>query len=127
MVPIAAVAEVMTGIAGLTVKVSAAVPVPVTLVAPMVTVVVPVTVGVPVMAPVLVLTAKPVGSPVAQPEAIYEDFTNLHVRLDPSQIRSVVSPPHKRGLFGDGNAPWRKKSDARNYLERLHRLYALLP
>lgn len=72
---------------------------------------------------------KPVGSPIPHsgPWANYEEFTNLHVRLSPSEIKSVVSAPHERGLFGDGNPPWRKKSYAKDYLERLRRLYALLP
>lgn len=72
---------------------------------------------------------KPVGSnvPRSGPFANYEEFTNLHVKLSASQIQSVVSAPHERGLFGDGNPPWRKKSYAKDYLERLRRLYALLP
>ena len=72
---------------------------------------------------------KPVGSivPSSGPYANYEEFTNLHVQLDSAQIRSVVSAPHERGLFGDGNPPWRKKSYAREYLQRLQKLYALLP
>ena len=55
----------MTGVAGLIVKVSVALPVPPALVALMVTVYVPAVVGVPEINPVLVLTLKPAGSPVA--------------------------------------------------------------
>ena len=71
---------------------------------------------------------KPVGStvPASGPDVKYEEFTNLHVRLSPSQIEAVVSPPHARGLFGDANSPWRRKSYAREYLERLNKLYGLL-
>lgn len=71
---------------------------------------------------------KPVGSnvPASGPNAIYEEFTNLHVQLGPEQILAVVSPPHERGLFGDGNAPWHSKSNAKAYLERLKKLEALL-
>lgn len=71
---------------------------------------------------------KPVGSPAptSGPFANYEEFKNLHVKLTAAQIQSVVSVPHERGLFGDGNPPWRKKSYAKEYLERLKKLYALL-
>jgi hypothetical protein len=71
---------------------------------------------------------KPVGSatPRFGPLANYEEHVNLHVRLSPQQIQSVVSPPHMRGLYGDENPPWRKKSDAKAYMERLKRLHAIL-
>ena len=55
----------ITGAAGLIVKVSVALPVPPALVALMVTVYVPAVVGVPEIKPVLVFTVKPAGSPVA--------------------------------------------------------------
>jgi hypothetical protein len=55
----------MTGVAGLIVKASVAVPVPPVLVAPRVTLEVPTPAGVPVTSPELVLTDKPDGSPVA--------------------------------------------------------------
>ena len=55
----------MTGVAGLIVKVSVALPVPPALVALMVTLYVPAVVGVPEINPVLVFTDKPAGSPVA--------------------------------------------------------------
>ena len=55
----------MTGVAGLIVRVSVALPVPPALVALMVTVYVPAVVGVPEINPVLVFTVKPAGSPVA--------------------------------------------------------------
>jgi hypothetical protein len=55
----------MTGVAGLIVKVSVAVPVPPALVALMVTVYVPAVVGVPEIMPLLVFTLRPAGSPVA--------------------------------------------------------------
>ena len=72
---------------------------------------------------------KPVGSnvPASGPDAVYEEFLNLHVRLSAEEICTVVSPPHERGLFGDGNAPWHSKSNAKAYLERLKKLQALLP
>jgi hypothetical protein len=72
---------------------------------------------------------KPVGSnvPASGPNAIYEEFDNLHVQLGTKEIQSVVSPPHERGLFGDGNAPWHSKSNAKAYLERLEKLQGLLP
>jgi len=55
----------MTGVAGLIVKVSVALPVPPELVALMVTLYVPAVVGVPEITPVLVFTDRPAGSPVA--------------------------------------------------------------
>ena len=56
---------VMTGFAGLIVKVNVALPVPPELVALMVTLYVPAVVGVPEIKPVLVFTVKPDGRPVA--------------------------------------------------------------
>jgi len=56
---------VITGGAGLMVKVKVALPVPPALVALMVTVYVPAVVGVPEINPVLVFTVNPAGSPVA--------------------------------------------------------------
>ena len=56
---------VMTGVAGLIVKVNVALPVPPELVALMVTLYVPAVVGVPEIKPVLVFTVKPAGNPVA--------------------------------------------------------------
>jgi hypothetical protein len=55
----------MTGVAGLTVKVSVALPVPPALVALMVIVYVPAVVGVPEIIPLVVFTLRPAGSPVA--------------------------------------------------------------
>ena len=55
----------MTGVAGLIVKVSVALPVPPALVALIVTLYVPAVVGVPEITPVLVFTLKPVGRPAA--------------------------------------------------------------
>jgi hypothetical protein len=56
---------VMTGVAGLMVKVNVALPVPPALVALIVTLYVPAVVGVPEITPVLVFTLKPAGSPLA--------------------------------------------------------------
>jgi hypothetical protein len=72
---------------------------------------------------------KPVGSnvPSSGPNAVYEEFANLHVQLGAEEILTVVSKPHERGLFGDGNAPWHSKSNAKAYLERLQTLHTLLP
>jgi hypothetical protein len=56
---------VMTGAAGLMVKVSVALPVPPALVALIVALYVPAVVGVPEISPVVVFTVKPAGSPVA--------------------------------------------------------------
>jgi len=56
---------VMTGFAGLIVKVNVALPVPPELVALIVTVYVPAVVGVPEIRPVVVFTVKPAGNPVA--------------------------------------------------------------
>jgi len=56
---------VITGVGGLIVKVSVALPVPPALVALMVTLYVPGVVGVPEISPVVVFTVKPAGSPVA--------------------------------------------------------------
>lgn len=72
---------------------------------------------------------KPVGStlPHAGPYVNYNEYTNLHVSLSPAEIQAVVSPPHLRGLYGDANSPWQKKSYAREYVARLQKLRALLP
>lgn len=71
---------------------------------------------------------KPLGSnqPTEGEFAVYEDFTNLHVCLTSSQIASVVSPPHERGLFGDGNPPWSGRKEANAYLARLRLLHSQL-
>jgi len=55
----------MTGVAGLIVKVSVALPVPPALLALIVTLYVPAIVGMPEITPVLVFTDRPAGSPVA--------------------------------------------------------------
>jgi hypothetical protein len=64
-VPLAVVALVITGTAGLMVSVSVAVPVPPAFAALSVTVEVPVEVGVPEINPVPVFTDSPAGNPVA--------------------------------------------------------------
>jgi hypothetical protein len=68
---------------------------------------------------------KPLGSnqPAGGDWAKYEDFTNLHIRLTPAQIASVVSPGYSHGLFGDGNPPWSGRKAAQAYLVRLQRLH----
>ena len=68
---------------------------------------------------------KPLGSsqPTGGDHAIYEEFTNLHVRLTPDQIASVASPGHMHGLFGDGNPPWSGRKAANAYLARLRVLH----
>jgi hypothetical protein len=63
--PLAVVALVITGTAGLMVSVSVAVPVPPAFAALSDTVEVPVEVGVPAINPVPVFTDKPAGNPVA--------------------------------------------------------------
>ena len=63
-VPVAEVALVITGAAGLMVRVRVALPVPPALVAPMVTMEVPAAVGVPEIKPLL-FTERPPGSPEA--------------------------------------------------------------
>ena len=71
---------------------------------------------------------KPVGNNSGTGEnwVNYELATNGHTKLTPAQIASVVSPPHKRGLFGDGNQPWADRREAMAYLGRLKLLYGLL-
>ena len=64
-VPLALVALVITGAAGLIVNVSVAFPVPPVFVALNVTVELPAPVGVPEIKPVLLLTVSPAGNPVA--------------------------------------------------------------
>jgi len=64
-VPLAVVALLITGAAGLTVSVKVAVPVPTPLAALSVTVEVPAAVGVPEIMPDVVFTNKPAGNPVA--------------------------------------------------------------
>ena len=68
---------------------------------------------------------KPLGSnqPTGGDHATYEDFANLHVRLTPEQIASVVSPGYSHGLFGDGNPPWSGRKAANAYLARLRVLH----
>jgi len=55
----------MTGVAGLTVRVRVAEPVPPAFMAEMVTELMPATVGVPLITPVVVSTLNPAGNPVA--------------------------------------------------------------
>jgi len=71
---------------------------------------------------------KPLGSnqPTGGDWAKYEDFTNLHVRLTPDQIASVVSPGYSHGLFGDGNPPWSGRKAAKAYVVRLEGLLRFL-
>ena len=71
---------------------------------------------------------KPVGNnlPTHGEHVKYEEFKNLHVRLTPQQIASVVSPGHSHGLFGDANPPWSSRKDANAYLARLKALHAIL-
>jgi hypothetical protein len=64
-VPVALSALVMTGLAGLTVRLSVADPVPPALVALIVTLEVPAAVGVPEINPLDVFTDSPAGSPLA--------------------------------------------------------------
>ena len=64
-VAVAVAALVITGILGLTVKVSVKVPVPPALLAEIVMVLVLAVVGVPEMTPVAVFTVRPAGNPVA--------------------------------------------------------------
>lgn len=68
---------------------------------------------------------KPVGNPTTE-FVKYEEYPNLFVRLSPEQIASIVSPGAERGLFKDGNPPWRDREAAGQYLDRLRRLAALL-
>lgn len=68
---------------------------------------------------------KPLGA-TSTDWLVYEDFPNLHVRLSPDQIAALVKPPHERGLFGDGSAPWRGRKEASAYLKRLDLLLNFL-
>jgi hypothetical protein len=56
----------------------------------------------------------------------YNLATNFHVQLSPQQIASSVSQGCTRGLFNDGNPPWRGRKDATAYLERLLKFRELL-
>ena len=71
---------------------------------------------------------KPLGnnSKTAENSVNYELAISGHTKLTAAQIASVVSPPHDRGLFGDGNPPWAGKREAVAYLERLKLLHAFL-
>lgn len=56
----------------------------------------------------------------------YEAHVNGHVQLTDAEIASVVSPGHKRGLFGDENPPWRGRKEAQGYLVRLEKLQSII-
>jgi hypothetical protein len=56
----------------------------------------------------------------------YDAYPNLHIRLTASQIKAVVKPPHERGIFGDASTPWRGRTEALLYLERLELLTSYL-
>lgn len=68
---------------------------------------------------------KPVGLEKRE-HVDYEKYRNLHVRLSPRQLASVVLPPYSHGLFGDGTTPWRKRAHAEAYLVRLRALRELI-
>ncbi len=71
---------------------------------------------------------KPLGNSAKTAEnwVDYEQATNMHVRLTPEEVRSVVSPGRESGLFGDGNPPWHGRKEATEYLERLRKLRTLI-
>jgi hypothetical protein len=56
----------------------------------------------------------------------YKLATNSHVQLTLQQIASTVSEGCTRGLFNDGNPPWRGRKEATVYLERLLKFRELL-
>jgi hypothetical protein len=56
----------------------------------------------------------------------YEDYPQFHVHLTQAEIAGVVCPLQKTGLFDDGLAPWRGRSEASGYLIRLRRLHEIL-
>lgn len=71
---------------------------------------------------------KPLGSNsrAHQNDVNYEEHDVGHIHLSNEQIATVTSPGRERGLFGDGNPPWRGRKEAKEYLARLKRLYELL-
>ena len=71
---------------------------------------------------------KPVGSnsPAHENWVDYDKCTNLHIRVSPEQIASIVTPGYEFGLFADGNPPWYSRKFAEAYLHRLRSLLAIL-
>lgn len=71
---------------------------------------------------------KPVGSnsPAHENWVDYDKYNNLHIRVTPEQIASVVTPGHEFGLFADENPPWISRNFAEAYLHRLQKLLAFL-
>lgn len=71
---------------------------------------------------------KPLGSnlPDTSQRVLYEDYPQAHIHLTDQQIAALVCPPHERGLFDDGCAPWLGPLSAMAYLKRLRLLYGLL-
>ncbi len=72
---------------------------------------------------------KPLGSnqPSGGVQAIYEEFTNLHVSLTTEQINSVTAPrSSSNGYLFDKTSPWSGRKAGEAYLARLQRLHSLL-
>lgn len=69
---------------------------------------------------------KPVGSK-AQDFARYEQFTQLHAVIRPSEFHIFARPGTLQPfLYNDGCLPWRSRDFARHYRDRLIRLRTLL-
>lgn len=68
---------------------------------------------------------KPVGMK-SYDHVDYEQYPNLHIRLTPERLKTVVLQPHTHGLFDDGTTPWRKRANAQAYLGRLRILHNLI-
>jgi len=65
---------------------------------------------------------KPVGLKTAK-WATYEDYPNLVISLEQTQVRAVSHIPSALGfLFADASAPWHSRQNAELYLGRLKRL-----
>lgn len=69
---------------------------------------------------------KPVGQ-ITEEWADYEAFPHLHARLDAERLKAFSARAESEGfLFNDGCLPWASRQDAAAYLERLHRLQAVM-
>lgn len=70
---------------------------------------------------------KPVGA-TSKDHFQYEQFTNLHAVLEPSEFHAFTWPGATQAfLYYDACPPWASRISASNYRDRLHRLRGLLP
>lgn len=69
---------------------------------------------------------KPVGT-TSRERVRYEAYPHLHLSMSGAALSEITHRGSSAGyLFNDGCPPWRSRSDAQSYLERLRRLRDLI-